>query len=1138
MADAPRLLLLADADAPQLDLALQGAGVAPAAVAASAGPFAEALAAGPWDVVVASSTAMPLEEALAVVRGAHPELPVVAVARGDEDAEALVAVGASAVVVGADVRQAGGAVARALRATRGASPPDAERTGNADGATLEAPALLSPSTDAVRALAEHLPIGLYQSTPDGRVLFANEALAHVLGYPSCEALAHLDLRSDFGYPREHFEEQMGRFGAVRDLVVRWTDRTGRTKYTRENARTVRGADGRVLYYEGTMEDVTAEHERAAETARVLCQQKALVVLSALHAAGPEGVIRQATELAAECAEVARASVWVEDAGHGAMRCADLYDGGAGAHGEEAPLPLGAVEAVLAELGANRVVAVEDAEDDALLGRSGGAEALAAYLRARGVRALLVAPIRRGGRVAGVVVLAHVGGPRAWGAAERDFAAAVADLIALAFERTERQAAEAARRESEARYRAISELASDYAFATRSYAGGTARLAWATDAFARVTGYDPSEVPSLEAFLAIVHPETRPAACDALGRLGEGHDADLELRVVTKSGEDRWVRHRARRLSADEGGGVVLYHSGQDVTERKAFERALIAAREAAEEVARLKSVFLANMSHEIRTPLTAILGYSGLLAEEVEGEHREFASFIEKSGRRLLETLNSVLELARLEASGIEPSFERLDVTAEVHQAVRLLTPLAEEKGLALSVEVPEAEAAACLDRVCLGRIVTNLIGNAIKFTDEGGVHVAVEADEGAVRVRVRDTGCGIAEAFLPHLFSEFKQESEGIARSHEGAGLGLAITKRLTDLLGGTIAVESRRPGGSLFTVTFPRPVEASPAGVAGPSEDGEGTPLAWTLGRAADAGEQAEPDEATRVRPYVRHELLAFSEAPDGTEAEPASANAAAELPVFSDYAFVEEIVAREGERAEPAGGSEPASEAAGATADADGGETVLNEGGVQADSPGATPPAPGGGPAPPGTAPQPDAPMSDVPPSPDPAPSAPERPAEPAALPDPVMIAVPSASDAEPEQAEPAAEGPEAAPPEAPAVLVVEDNEDTRMLLERILRRSYRVVAVGDALTALDRMNRQRFDALVLDINLGGRQTGVDVLRVARAIPGYAGVFAVALTAYALPGDRERFLEAGFNRYVSKPFTRATLMAALEAGVPVEA
>lgn len=118
--------------------------------------------------------------------------------------------------------------------------------------------------------------------------------------------------------------------------------------------------------------------------------------------------------------------------------------------------------------------------------------------------------------------------------------------------------------------------------------------------------------------------------------------------------------------------------------------------------------------------------------------------------------------------------------------------------------------------------------------------------------------------------------------------------------------------------------------------------------------------------------------------------------------------------------------------------------------------------------------------------------------------------------------------------PALLVVEDNDDTRMLLDRILRSSYTVTAVGDARSALIEMNRNQFVGLVLDINLGGKETGADILRIARTLDGYKDVFAIALTAYALPGDRERLLEAGFNEYISKPFTRHSLMEALKEGL----
>ena len=141
-------------------------------------------------------------------------------------------------------------------------------------------------------------------------------------------------------------------------------------------------------------------------------------------------------------------------------------------------------------------------------------------------------------------------------------------------------------------------------------------------------------------------------------------------------------------------------------------------------------------------------------------------------------------------------------------------------------------------------------------------------------------------------------------------------------------------------------------------------------------------------------------------------------------------------------------------------------------------------------------------------------------------------------EPDQSEPPDKTPEQVLADRAAVLVVEDNPDTRMLVERILQRTYRVHAVADARSALALMDEYHFDGFVLDINLGGKETGVDILRIARTLPGYENVFAIALTAYALPGDRERFLQAGFNKYVPKPFTRSTLMAALSDGLSVAA
>ena len=209
------------------------------------------------------------------------------------------------------------------------------------------------------------------------------------------------------------------------------------------------------------------------------------------------------------------------------------------------------------------------------------------------------------------------------------------------------------------------------------------------------------------------------------------------------------------------------------------------------------------MSHEIRTPLAGVIGFAEVLAEEVADEHREAAELIRQSGVRLLDTLNSVLDLARLEANAVDLTRAPLDVAAEVAVAADLFRSVAERKGLRFEARL--APTPATLDASCLHRIASNLLANAVKFTTAGAITVAVWPEAGGAALRVTDTGTGMDAAFLPHLFDEFRQESTGLNRTHQGTGLGLAITKRLVDLLGGTITVASTKGVGTAFTVRFP---------------------------------------------------------------------------------------------------------------------------------------------------------------------------------------------------------------------------------------------------------------------------------------------------------------------------------------------
>ncbi len=258
---------------------------------------------------------------------------------------------------------------------------------------------------------------------------------------------------------------------------------------------------------------------------------------------------------------------------------------------------------------------------------------------------------------------------------------------------------------------------------------------------------------------------------------------------------------------------VLGGYGTLVLGRLEREERLVQAREEAEEAAQLKSAMLANMSHEVRTPLMSMIGSADLLREDLEeagleGEPADMAEQIFRSGQRLRETLDSVLELSRLESGAYTLDDDSAYLDVVVREVAQELNLRAHEKGIQLEVGSPGASVEAGLDETAVRRIVRNLVENAIKFTPEGGkVQVRVEPeDEETVVLAVEDTGVGIAEEAREDIFDAFKQESEGLGREYEGSGLGLSIVDRLTTMLGGTIEVESEKGTGTRFAVRLPR--------------------------------------------------------------------------------------------------------------------------------------------------------------------------------------------------------------------------------------------------------------------------------------------------------------------------------------------
>ena len=221
---------------------------------------------------------------------------------------------------------------------------------------------------------------------------------------------------------------------------------------------------------------------------------------------------------------------------------------------------------------------------------------------------------------------------------------------------------------------------------------------------------------------------------------------------------------------------------------------------------KLKDDLLANTSHELRTPLTAVLGFSEMLLDSPDEEARDLAEGIQRGGERLLNTVNGLLDMFKLQSGTLELMPEEVDAAALVRGTVGLLQPLAADRKLDLRVHPADLLLPARLDRDALERIVTNLVGNALKFTNEGGVTVTVDADAEFVTLSIVDSGIGIPEEFLPNLFTPFEQASTGVARTHEGTGLGLAIVHQLVGLMGGEMSVDSKVGVGTMFQVRVPR--------------------------------------------------------------------------------------------------------------------------------------------------------------------------------------------------------------------------------------------------------------------------------------------------------------------------------------------
>lgn len=329
---------------------------------------------------------------------------------------------------------------------------------------------------------------------------------------------------------------------------------------------------------------------------------------------------------------------------------------------------------------------------------------------------------------------------------------------------------------------------------------------------RILGYTQQDMLGRSAF-DFIHPDD--AACVAQRFRGAieqpGAAVEFELRFRHKSGAWLTLETSGRRLRDDLGPPRMVFNS-RDVTERKRAQLELAKARDEALESSRLKSAFLASMSHEIRTPINVILGYKDLIADHLEAlddaSQQGHLDAINRGGQRLLHTIQQILDFSRIEARAFEVNPGPVDVARMLQRQVADLQILAAQKRLRLTCDIREPSSVVQFDEYCLSNAVTNLLQNAIKFTEHGEVTARLSRDDGGcLQLDVTDTGVGIAPEFLDRIFEAFSQEESGYGRRFEGAGLGLALVRKYIELNGARLVVASTKGVGSTFTISFPSP-------------------------------------------------------------------------------------------------------------------------------------------------------------------------------------------------------------------------------------------------------------------------------------------------------------------------------------------
>jgi PAS domain S-box-containing protein len=614
---------------------------------------------------------------------------------------------------------------------------------------------LRESEELFREVFEHAPGGMFVSGLDGRLTQANAALCRMLGYSEPELLdkTWMELtHPDDLEPCLRWKERLcGDPNVSPDKEKRYVHRSGAVVWVRVRISSVRDAAGNPLYFVVHVDDIT-ERKRTEEALRESENRFRIMadgcpsILWVTNAEGENQFINQA---------------YRDTCGITCERKWQLL-----VHPDDAPEYVAAFQRAVREHAPFRA--------EARVRRADG--------EWRWLDSFAQPRFSPNGEFLG-----HVG---------------------LSPDITERKQAQQALELSEEKFRQFAENI-DEVFWMMTPAGD--EVLYVSPAYERVWGRTCASVYQDPASrLEAVHPDDLERGLSLFARQMQGDPFELEHRLRTPDGQEKWIRNRSFPIRDQAGQVIRVVGIAEDITERKRYETELIQAREGADAANRAKSCFLTNMSHEIRTPMNGVLGMVQLLLEtDLTPEQREYVAVAQTSGRALLALIDDILDLSKIEARKIVLENLSFNLRDAVEDACGILRVEANSKGLDFRWSAPpEIPPVLRGDARRLRQVLTNLCANAIKFTERGGVtlNVALECQDGCaatLRFTVTDTGIGIKTGQIPALFSSFTQADSSTTRKYGGTGLGLAICKQLVGMMGGTIGAESLEGQGSTFWFT-----------------------------------------------------------------------------------------------------------------------------------------------------------------------------------------------------------------------------------------------------------------------------------------------------------------------------------------------